>query len=209
MILTFFIGMLISFLGSMAPTGPIAVIVIKRGLNREKRSVVFLAAGAAVAEAGYALLAYLGISFALSRHPIGDFVIRLLLAMILAGFAFLCMGDRRPLEPKNGTHRRGSAHFLLGLSIAALNPTFLVTWAGAMAVLRGTGLELDTSSAPAFALGVVAGPVLWFWLLLTMLTRHIEYLRPESVQRIERTLPFVLLGLSGILLVQALIKLIF
>lgn len=206
MIPAFLVGMLISFLGSMAPTGPIAVIVIKRGLNREKRSVVFLAAGAALAEAGYALLAYLGISLALSRHPVGDFVVRLLLAMILAGFAFRCMGDRPPLGPRNGTRTRAGAHFLLGLSLAALNPTFLVTWAGAMAVLRGTGLELAIGAAPAFALGVVAGPVLWFWLLVTILTRHIEYLRPESVRRIERALPFVLLGLAGVLLVQAIIK---
>ena len=43
--------------------------------------------------------------------------------------------------------------FLLGLSIAGLNPTFLVTWAGAVAIVRGAGLISELHWAPAFAVG--------------------------------------------------------
>ena len=70
MILALIIGLLISFIGSMIPTGPIALIVLKHGLGRQKLSALCLVSGAALAEAGYAMLAYLGINFALSRYPL-------------------------------------------------------------------------------------------------------------------------------------------
>ncbi len=57
--------------------------------------------------------------------------------------------------------------------------------------------------APGFALGVILGPILWFWLLLKILIRHVEYLSPESLKKIERVLPFVLLLLAGIMLWHA------
>ena len=89
------------------------------------------------------------------------------------------------------------------MSIAGLNPTFLVTWAGAVAVVRGAGLISDFHAAPAFALGVISGSILWFWLLLTILTRHVEYLHPDSLKKIEKALPVVLLLLAGVMLWQA------
>ena len=78
MILAFITGLLMSFMGSMIPTGPIALIVIKHGLGRKKLSALSLVSGAALAEAGYAMLAYLGIDFALSRYPLQTSILRML-----------------------------------------------------------------------------------------------------------------------------------
>ncbi len=203
MIASFLTGLLMSFIGSITPTGPIALIVLKRGLSRQDLSALSLASGAALAEATYALFAYLGIHFALAHYPVQTFMLRMLAGIILIVFATICICSGRAPQPKAADREYPGANFLLGLSIAGLNPTFLVTWAGAVAIARGAGLPLDFQAAPAFACGVAAGPVLWFWILLRILTRHVGRFRPEILERIERALPIVLLVLAGVMLAQA------
>ncbi|MBN1567685.1 MAG: LysE family transporter [Acidobacteria bacterium] len=203
MIIAFVIGLLISFIGSMIPTGPIALIVIKRGLGQQKLGALSIVSGAAVAEAGYALLAYLGISLALSRYPVQTSILRMIAGIILLAFAAFCIFDGHGPKPKNSSPKYAGANFLLGLSIAGLNPTFLVTWTGAVAVARGTGLISGIHAAPAFAVGVIVGPILWFSILLWLMTRHILDLHPDILRKIEKALPVVLILLAVVMLWQA------
>jgi len=207
MITAFFTGLIMSCIGSIPPTGPIALIVLKRGLNRQNLSALSLAAGAALAEAGYALLAYLGINFALLRYPVQTSILRMIAGIILIGFAAVCYFDGHTSRPKTVDREYRGANFLLGLSIAGLNPTFLVTWTGAVAAARGAGLISDIYAAPSFAIGVILGPILWFWILLKLLTRHVESVHPDILKKIERVLPFALLILAGVMLTQAFILL--
>jgi threonine/homoserine/homoserine lactone efflux protein len=203
MIVAFISGLLMSFVGSMIPTGPIALIVLKRGLGRQKMGALAIVSGAAIAEAGYALFAFLGIHLALSAYPVRTFILRMAAGVILIAFAVFCFFDTHSHKPRNTSPRYAGANFLLGLSIAGLNPTFLVTWAGGIAVARGAGLISGVNSAPAFALGVILGPILWFWVLLAVLTRHVEYVNPGHLRKIEKMLPVVLLILAGVMLWQA------
>jgi threonine/homoserine/homoserine lactone efflux protein len=203
MILAFIAGLLMSFLGSIVPTGPIALIVIRRGIAGHRLGVLSLVSGAALAEAGYAMFAYLGIDFALSRYPVQTSMLRMLAGILLIAFAAVCiMGHRLP-KPDRSSRKYAGASFLLGLSIAGLNPTFLVTWAGAVAIARGTGLISGIHAAPGFALGVIIGPILWFWILLKVLTRHVGDMHPDILRKIEKALPILLLILAGIMLWQA------
>jgi threonine/homoserine/homoserine lactone efflux protein len=208
MISGFITGLLLSFIGSMTPTGPIALIVLKYGMRRQHQNALFVAAGAALAEAGYALLAYLGITFALSRYHIEPWLLKLISGIILAVFsiAWIIKGHSSRHLTKDREYVGRS--FLLGLSIAGLNPTFLVTWAGAVAIARGAGLINGLEGAPAFAVGVAAGPILWFWILLAILTRPVKSINPEKLEKIERALPYMLLILAGYILVQTLIPMI-
>lgn len=203
MIVAFITGLLMSFVGSMIPTGPIALIVIRRSLARHHLGALSLVSGAAVSEAGYALLAYLGIDFAFSRYPVQTSILRMLAGVILIAFAAVCLFGHRLPRPDRTSGKYAGANFLLGLSIAGFNPTFLVTWVGAVAVARGAGLISGINAAPGFALGVIVGPILWFWILLRILTRHVEDLHPDILKKIEKALPIVLLILAGIMLSQA------
>jgi len=203
MIVAFITGLLMSFIGSMIPTGPIALIVIKRGLGRQRLGALSLVSGAALAEAGYALLAYLGIDFALSRYPVQTSMLRMLAGVILIAFAVVSILDVHSHKPKNMSPKYAGANFLLGLSIAGLNPTFLITWTGAVAVARGAGLISGIHAAPGFAFGVIVGPILWYWILLKLLTKHVEVLHPDSLRKIEKALPIALLILAAIMLWQA------
>jgi threonine/homoserine/homoserine lactone efflux protein len=205
MISSFLFGMLISFFGSMIPTGPIALIVLKRGLRNQNLGALALASGAAIAEAGYALLAYLGINFALSRYPRENFILQILAGGVLIVFAIVCIFDGYGHPSKKTSREYPGANFLLGLSIAGLNPTFLVTWVGAVTVARGAGLISDLHAAPAFALGVFLGPILWFWILIRVLNHHAGRLSPETLRIVEKALPVVLLILAGIILGKAFI----
>ena len=47
MISGFVTGLLLSFVGSMTPTGPIALIVLKYGMRRQNQHALFVAAAAA------------------------------------------------------------------------------------------------------------------------------------------------------------------
>jgi threonine/homoserine/homoserine lactone efflux protein len=208
MIRAFITGLLMSFMGSMIPTGPIALIVLKRGLGRQKLSALCLVSGAALAEAGYALLAYLGIDFALSRYPLQASILRMLAGAILIGFAVICLFDGHTSQKRTISHDYTGTNFLLGLSIAGLNPTLLVTWTGAVAAARATGLISGIHAAPGFALGVIVGPILWFWILLKILTLHAEFISPKTLRIIEKVLPIALLVLGGIILAQAFIPLV-
>ena len=203
MISSFVVGLLMSFFGSMIPTGPIALIVLKRGLRGQNLGALSLVSGAALAEAGYAALAYLGINLALSHYALEDFILRILAAGILIVFAIVCIfdGHAHPSKKSNGENPGGN--FLLGFSIAGLNPTFIVTWAGAVTAARGVGLISDFRAAPTFALGVILGAILWFWILLRILNHHAGRLSPETLKVIEKALPVALLILAGIILVKA------
>lgn len=206
MIVVFLTGLFLSFIGSMIPTGPVAVIVLQYGMRRRNLSALFVASGAALAEAGYALLAYLGINLFLSRYPLETFILRLISSVLLAGFAALWIARHHFPRPRKTEREYVGASFLLGLTVAGLNPTFLATWAGVVAIVRGTGLISSIHDAPAFAFGVAAGPVLWFWILLGIFTRHAETLRPENLRKIEKALPILLLIMAGVILAQALIS---
>lgn len=203
MIGAFFVGLFMSCIGSIPPTGPIALIVLKRGLNRQKNSALSLATGAALAEAGYAVLAYLGINFALDRYPIQTSILQIISGIILIGFAAACYFDGRTHRPKTVERENTGTNFLLGLSIAGLNPTFLVTWTGAVTAARGAGLISDIYAAPSFAFGVILGPILWFWILLKLILRHVDSFHPDILKKIEKALPIALLILAGIILTQA------
>jgi threonine/homoserine/homoserine lactone efflux protein len=132
-------------------------------------------------------------------------LLRILAGGILIVFAIFCIHDGRTHQSNNSNREYPGANFLLGLSIAGLNPTFLVTWAGAVTAARGAGLISDLHTAPAFAIGVALGSVIWFWILIQVLTRHAGRLRPETLGAIEKALPIVLLILAAIILGRAFI----
>jgi threonine/homoserine/homoserine lactone efflux protein len=208
MIVAFLTGLLLSFIGSMTPTGPIAVIVLKYGMRRQNRSALYVAFGAALAESGYALLAYLGINFILSRYPLEALILRCSSGLLLIAFASLWIVSSRTHRHKRQNREYVGKSFFLGLSVAGLNPTFIATWTGAVAIARGAGLISELYTAPAFAVGVVMGPVLWVWILLHLLARHAETLHPEKLEKIEKVLPIILYAMAGIILTQALIPLL-
>ncbi len=194
------IGFVLSFVGSMPIAGPVAAVVLTKGLDNQPRAGLFIAIGAAVAESLYAGLAFLGLTAMLERYPLLLPVSRLFGCLILAGLGayFLVRRARTgdaPTDPGTKPHATtalGSA--LLGLSITAVNPTLIVTWTAAVSAAHSTGLlRVHGLDALPFAGGVLAGIISWFALFLSLLVRFQKKLRRESVDRVIKGMGVILL----------------
>ena len=172
MVTVMLFGFLLGFAGSMPPMGPISVLVISRSIEGRFRSAFSIGAGAAVAEAAYAALAFWGFSAFLARHawvvPVSHVVAALLLTAL--GLTLLL---RRRLVQAAAPREQRAGNLLLGFTISALNPTFLATWTATMTVLYSTELvEMSPSHAIPFALGVLAGIVSWWAVLVVLLRKY-------------------------------------
>jgi threonine/homoserine/homoserine lactone efflux protein len=183
-------GTVMGFLGSMPIAGPVAVLVLERGLVRRGREGLGVAMGAAAAESVYAFFAFWGLGTVLYGSPALLRASRLVGAgvMITLGL-YLANRKSAPRVPQTegdapvaGRKRRG---FLLGLSVTFLNPTIIVSWTMVTATVHSTGLVAPgLISAIVFAAGVGAGIVLWFATLLQLLHRFQSGLRPQTVDRV-------------------------
>jgi threonine/homoserine/homoserine lactone efflux protein len=185
----------------MPLAGPIGILVFGRGLQKRARSGFYLAVGSALAESVYAYLAFWGFSKLLAAHawiqPISRGVAALIL--IALGLRFASSNPAPevisyPPEASAG-HKRS---FLLGVTVAALNPTLIVTWSGAVTALHSFDLvAFDSSRALPFSLGVCCGISAWFAVLLTLLARYRRRFQRATLDRTLRVLG-VLLTLLGL-----------
>lgn len=204
-----FIACLMGFVGSMPPAGPIALLVADRGLRGRGREGLLLAAGAALPEAAYAGLAALGLSAVLPRWPHLVPVSRVIAGLVVATVGALLA--LRPATPRSGPDPTagGRKDFVLGLIIAALNPTFLATWAGAVAVVHATGIvDITPRIAPVFAAGVLVGNLGWFMLLLWLVGRYRERFRREVLERVVRLMGAVLVVMGLAFVVRSVARLV-
>src|SRR5262245_12816345 len=131
MLAALLVGLVLGYIGSIPAAGPLALLVVASGLSRDLRRGVSLAVGGATAEGRSALLSVWGMSEVLPRHPLLLPVARgagaVLLVLVGAAIA------RRKGESREGERsldlrpgwRYGAA--LLGFSLVALNPAFLIT----------------------------------------------------------------------------------
>jgi threonine/homoserine/homoserine lactone efflux protein len=183
-------GTVMGFIGSMPIAGPVAVLVLERGLVRRAREGLGVALGAAAAESVYAFLAFWGLGTVLYGSPSLLQASRLVGAGVMITLG-LYLANRKSApriaetegdSPAAGRKRRG---FLLGLSVTFLNPTIVVSWTMVSATVHSTGLvSPGLPSAVVFALGVGAGIVIWFATLLHLLNRFQSGLRPQTVDRV-------------------------
>jgi len=198
MLLALLFGFLFGFVGSIPLAGPIALLVFMRGLHGAARSGLAIAVGAALAESGYAFLAYCGMGELLSRFPLLALASRGAAALILlalgAWFVVQHGGARPPDERALHVH----SSFALGFGITALNPTFLATWTAAVTVLHSLAIVPPTlAAAGPFALGVAAGIVAWFALMLAAIARWRDRFAPATVRRVLQVVGAALLAMGA------------
>src|SRR5580692_12304589 len=118
----------------MPIAGPIAAIVVSKGLENKTRAGLCIAVGAAVAESAYAFMAFWGLTSVLSRFPILLPASRLFGCVLLIALGSYFAGRKKKDEqrPRDETDRLGYQNVLFGLTMTAVNPTLLVTWTAAV-----------------------------------------------------------------------------
>jgi threonine/homoserine/homoserine lactone efflux protein len=193
------IGFCFGFFGSIPIAGPIAALVLQRGLVGKFRAGALIGAGAAVAEAGYAFMAFWGFSTFLVKYPIVEPISRLLAALILLGLGVSFARYVAPHEKKEEQPRKDSdfKSVSLGFTITALNPTLIATWTAATTTLYSSDLIVfEPSSAPLFALGSLIGIGGWFSLLTYLLRRYRERFREETLTMVVRAVGWLIAALG-------------
>jgi threonine/homoserine/homoserine lactone efflux protein len=203
-------GLGLGFAGSIPVAGPTAVVVVESALANRPRRGMAIAAGAAIAESLYALVAFWGLAAVLARYPMLRPVSRVVAGVILSlvGAYLAFRKPRLAARSERSEPKRHGHEILFGFSITALNPTLAVTWTVAVAALHSAlGEWLTGSDAIPFALGAGIGIVGWFWLLLKIVCHFRMALAPETVNKIIRGTGSILIVAGLIMAARGLFKL--
>lgn len=200
------LGFLFGFLGSVPVAGPIAALVFARGVEGRFRSGVFIGVGGAVAEAGYAFLAFWGFSALLTQYPIVVPISRAAAAVVLTvlGIAFVRAKSSKTeaTEGEGATRAKVAdtvwASFVLGFGITALNPTLIATWSAGVATLYSTDLvQFTPDRAPPFGIGACVGIATWFWILIALIRRYRTRFSMATLRKVVRVVGVFLLALAA------------
>jgi threonine/homoserine/homoserine lactone efflux protein len=193
-------GALLGFVLSIPAAGPLFALVLLAGARGETRRGLALAVGGAVAESAWALVAFLGLARVLESHALAIPVLRGASALLLALLAIvLWRSSGRPARAPSES-RAGPA--LLGFSLVALNPGFVLTWASVAAALHTSGLLVRPNE---LALGVLAGIVAWFWLVMMLARKLGERAGQQTMRRGARIVAVLLLLGAGWLAISAIL----
>ncbi|MFQ5542410.1 MAG: LysE family transporter [Candidatus Binatia bacterium] len=181
-------GFLMGLIGSMPVAGPISLLVFHRGIIARYRDAWAIGVGGALAEGFYCALAVHG--FSILHESFVPLVkgVGILLPIALALYLILVRQEtsRDHLVSESSAATLGG-NFCIGLSVAALNPTLLLTWSGFVAVLFSlTDLRFHGSDRIVFAAGAVLGMVAWFSIFLTLLCRFRDCFPFRVIQRLTR-----------------------
>ena len=170
-------GFAMGFVGSIPLAGPVALLVMTRGLAREFTEARLIAGGASLAEGFVAAWVYAGLGVLYSLSPGLDEAVKWLgpIALCLIGLWFFIRG----VSPDSGepaSDRQGSGvsySLFLGIGLVVGNPGMIGTWGGAIAALEGIGfVQASPAGAPWFGLAVSAGVFSWFLLMLRLIRSH-------------------------------------
>ncbi len=170
-------GWLMGFLGSIPLAGPVALLVMTRGLSREFHQARAIAGGASLAEGIMAAFAFAGLGMIYGHFPDLERVFQLLGAGVLIGIGvwFWARGitSSKPVSEPSASQGGGATAFLLGFGMVIGNPGMIGTWGGAIAAIEVAGmLSPEPSRAFGFGLGVCGGVFSWFLLLLKLLRSY-------------------------------------
>jgi threonine/homoserine/homoserine lactone efflux protein len=198
-------GFLAGFVGSMPVAGPIAVLVVARSLQDRVREAILIGVGAAIPEAAYAFLAYWGFASFLADTPLLVPISRAVGALILIFLSFALVRYRPPSDPDLApvpVSRGGAGSFFLGFTIAALNPTLIVTWAAVLSLVASLDLlEMEPALALPFSAAAAVGMAAWCVLMAGAIARFRERLSQDMLVRVHRGMAVLVFGLAVVFVV--------
>jgi threonine/homoserine/homoserine lactone efflux protein len=190
------VGVVLGFIGSMPVAGPIALLVLGRGLENRSRNGLALALGAAIAESVYAYLAFWGFGAVLARYAWIEQVARFgaAVALVALGVHFYRRRKQAAAVTAPAANGGNKRNFVLGFVITLLNPTLIATWTFTVTTVYSLGLlTFEAYKALPFSLGAFSGIVGWFATLLYLLKRFRTIVTTASLQRALNLVGIVLI----------------
>jgi threonine/homoserine/homoserine lactone efflux protein len=211
MTLTFFVGLVLGFVGSIPIAGPTSVIVLKNTLEKGNREGLDIAAGAGVAEAIYAFFAFWGLTTALVHFPGMVNASRIVGAALIIVVGVYLVLQRTNARRRQASDSDGQGHrWLRGFASAIFNPTLIVTWTTVVTALHAMSLlSMRGIDAIPFALGVGVGIMGWFFLLVKLVQRFRDRMRPENLDRVVKGMGWAMIAIGAVVMSRVALKLHF
>lgn len=183
-----------------APVGPIGLLCINRTLRFGFGIGFTSGAGAAVADACYALLAACAFSAVTSLFAQAGHLLHVLGSIVLFGIGIRTMFARRSVP---GTERAGSTSFASAFastfSLTMVNPLTIVSFA---AIVPGSTRTFAPGSAIGLVSGVFCGSLIWW----AVLSSTVALVRRTIEQRLRRALDVLSGGALALIGVISLLR---
>lgn len=196
-------GAALGFVLSIPAAGPLLGLVVLAGARGDFRRGLALASGGALAESLWALAALWGVDQLLARQASLLPAMRIASALLLVAIGVVLWRRASPGTPEPQARQRALAPALLGFSLVLVNPGFPLTWAAVIAALYSSGVP-EVIALP-FALGVFAGIVVWFALVLAVARRLGSGLDARRLAKATRVVAALLFAVAAWLLVSLLL----
>jgi threonine/homoserine/homoserine lactone efflux protein len=204
--LSIFIRGAIIGLGIAAPVGPIAILCMRRTIQRGMQYGFMTGMGAAVADAIYGAIAAFGVA------AVSDFLERnqnhlmIIGGLVIIGLSIRVFFTKLKLNTDDTQSPNLLRAFVTSLMLTMTNPMTILAF---IAVIAGLGLSnviTQFNMAVIFVLGVLAGSSIW-WLFLSSIVGVIRHMIDEKVLLyINRAAGVVLLGFGCYALISGLLQ---
>jgi threonine/homoserine/homoserine lactone efflux protein len=201
MLLVALVGALLAYVAALPVTGPGSALVADAALRGDFARALWIGIGLALPDGAYAGLAFFGAGAALQGVGVVKVLSHLAASLVLFGVGWKLWSTPldRPVV-RAGGHRA----FLLGVSVAAFNPTLLVTWGTVSALVVGGGYAHgEGREAVAFGTGVAVGAVAASITLAALFARLRTHVGEHGMRRVTRAVAVLLGGLGLAALVRA------
>ena len=177
-----------------APVGPMSLICMRRTLAHGRHWGLATGAGIALADSTYAFAAALGLAGLLT----GFLHAHEAAIQGVAGIILIAIGARfwfAPFAENPSTTGAGSmrAAFASAYGLTMANPPTLLTFA-AMFAAFAPGMRSGTEAVAETTLGVLAGSMLWWTGLVTLIARLHHIIGPTARKRIGQLSALCLIG---------------
>jgi threonine/homoserine/homoserine lactone efflux protein len=196
------LGFGLSFIGSIPMTGPLALLVVDRIISAQRAAAFWIAVAGALVEAVVAAAVATFLPLLLPRSESLIWFARSSGALVIFGVGVVLM-VRPELLSAIKTERKEHS-MLAGFLATALNPTLLATWTVIVTSLHSSGfLSAGYLSGLSFGLGVGAGALGWFLMVIVLSSRF--RLQQLTAHRLElgRAVGVLLMLVGGALLIQS------
>lgn len=202
----FFLKGLILGFSIAVPVGPIGVLCIRRTLQFGRFSGLFSGLGAAAADAVYACIAALGLTWVSTFLLEGQFWFRLIGGIFLLYLAWkTCFAKFCHSERKVG-HINLLSDFISTFGLTLTNPLTILSF---LAIFAGIGLTETKNSLPtaiSLVLGVFLGSSIWWLLLSEGVTLFRKKLSDKIMLWVNRLAGLVLALFGLVILLSAILN---
>lgn len=191
----FFIGAVMSFLGSIPP-GTLNVLVLQMGLEKKIKQALRFALAVALVEYPYAWIAVTFEKF-ITSSPLLIKNFQLTGAVVMTTIGLFSLWSAR--RPTTFSVKFQESGFVKGLILSLLNPQAIPFWVAVTAYLKMQGwIELNTPlQVHSYVFGTSAGVLLLLVLLATLANRMAHLMNKSRLYRFLPGLILVALGIIG------------